>query len=63
MSDNGSAFKGSLEQEHPFETMCAELEIKHICTKPYRGVPPKETRRVELSKTFYKLQKVTELLS
>jgi len=36
MSDNGSEFRGSLEREHPFETMCNELGIKHICTKPYR---------------------------
>jgi len=36
MSDNGPEFKGSLEREHPFETMCVELGIKHIYTKPYR---------------------------
>ena len=28
MSDNGPEFKGSLEREHPFETMCVELGIK-----------------------------------
>ncbi len=36
MSDNGTEFKGTLEREHPFETMCNELGIKHIYTKPYR---------------------------
>jgi hypothetical protein len=36
MSDNGPEFKGSLEREHPFETMCHELGIRHICTQPYR---------------------------
>ena len=36
MSDNGTEFKGSLAREHPFETMCQELGIKHINTKPYR---------------------------
>lgn len=36
MSDNGTEFKGTLEREHPFETMCSELDIKHIYTKPYR---------------------------
>ena len=36
MSDNGPEFKGSLEREHPFETMCQELGIRHIYTKPYR---------------------------
>ncbi|MGR3293177.1 MAG: integrase core domain-containing protein [Candidatus Scalindua sp.] len=36
MSDNGREFKGTLSREHPFETMCHELGIKHIYTKPYR---------------------------
>ena len=36
MSDNGREFKGSVTKEHPFETMCKELGIKHIYTKPYR---------------------------
>jgi len=36
MSDNGAEFKGSIQREHPFETMCKELGIRHICTKPYR---------------------------
>lgn len=36
MSDNGPEFTGSLEREHPFETMCCQLGIKHIRTKPYR---------------------------
>ena len=37
MSDNGSEFKGTLEREHPFETMCIELGIRHLCTRPYRS--------------------------
>jgi len=36
MSDNGPEFKGSLAREHPFETMCQEVGIKHIYTRPYR---------------------------
>jgi transposase InsO family protein len=36
MSDNGPEFKGSVEREHPFETMCGELGIKRFYTKPYR---------------------------
>ncbi len=36
MSDNGREFRGSLKKEHPFETMCAELGIKHLYTQPYR---------------------------
>ena len=36
MSDNGPEFKGSVDREHPFETMCQELGIKHIYTRPYR---------------------------
>jgi len=36
MSDNGPEFKGSLEKEHPYETLCQEIGIKHIYTRPYR---------------------------
>lgn len=36
MSDNGGEFKGSLAKEHPFETFCQEIGIKHIYTRPYR---------------------------
>lgn len=35
MSDNGPEFKGKLEKEHPFETMCDQLGIKHVYTQPY----------------------------
>jgi transposase InsO family protein len=35
MSDNGKEFKGFLKKEHPFETMCNELGIKHRYTQPY----------------------------
>lgn len=36
MSDNGTEFTGSLDNEHPFETFCHEIGIKHIRTRPYR---------------------------
>lgn len=36
MSDNGGEFKGTLEREHAFETMCQQIGIKHIYTRPYR---------------------------
>jgi transposase InsO family protein len=32
MSDNGVEFRGKLRYDHPFETMCKELGIKHIYT-------------------------------
>ncbi len=51
MSDNGPEFKGLLEREHPFETMCNELEIKHIYTKPYR---PQTNGKIE---AFWKIIK------
>lgn len=44
MSDNGPEFKGSLEREHPFETMCQQLGIKHIYTRPYH---PQTNGKVE----------------
>ena len=36
MSDNGPEFRGSTQREHPFETFCNEIGIKHIYTRPYR---------------------------
>ncbi|MBI5373809.1 MAG: transposase family protein [Candidatus Schekmanbacteria bacterium] len=51
MSDNGPEFKGTLEREHPFETMCNELGIKHICTRPYR---PQTNGKIE---AFWKIIK------
>lgn len=36
MSDNGGEFKGDLKREHPFETLCQELGIKHLYTRPFR---------------------------
>ena len=44
MSDNGPEFRGSLKKEHPFETMCSELGVEHIYTKPYR---PQTNGKVE----------------
>jgi transposase InsO family protein len=44
MSDNGPEFKGSLLREHPFETMCQQLGIKHKLTRPYR---PQTNGKVE----------------
>ena len=51
MSDNGPEFKGTLEREHPFETMCNELGIKHIYTRPYR---PQTNGKIE---AFFKIAK------
>lgn len=51
MSDNGPEFKGSLDREHPFETMCNELGIRHICTRPYR---PQTNGKIE---AFWKIIK------
>ena len=51
MSDNGTEFKGTLDREHPFETMCYELGIKHIYTKPYR---PQTNGKIE---AFFKIIK------
>jgi transposase InsO family protein len=51
MSDNGTEFKGKLEREHPFETMCKELGIKHIYTRPYR---PQTNGKIE---AFWKIIK------
>ncbi len=51
MSDNGPEFKGNLEREHPFETMCNELGIRHICTRPYR---PQTNGKIE---AFWKIIK------
>ncbi|MBU0504238.1 MAG: integrase core domain-containing protein [Candidatus Omnitrophota bacterium] len=51
MSDDGPEFKGSLIKEHPFETMCNELGIKHICTRPYR---PQTNGKIE---AFWKILK------
>jgi len=55
MSDNGPEFRGTLDREHPFETMCQELGIKHIYTKPYR---PQTNGKIE---AFWKIMK-NELL-
>jgi hypothetical protein len=51
MSDNGPEFKGSIKKEHPFETMCNELGIQHICTRPYR---PQTNGKIE---AFWKITK------
>ena len=51
MSDNGREFKGILEREHPFETMCYELGMKHIYTQPYR---PQTNGKIE---AFFKILK------
>ena len=51
LSDNGPEFKGSLDREHPFETMCEQLGIKHIYTRPYR---PQTNGKVE---AFWKIIK------
>ncbi len=51
MSDNGPEFKGSPTKEHPFETMCDQLDIKHIYTRPYR---PQTNGKIE---AFWKIIK------
>jgi transposase InsO family protein len=51
MSDNGPEFKGTLEREHPFETMCQELLIKHRYTRPYR---PQTNGKIE---AFFRILK------
>lgn len=51
MSDNGREFRGSLNREHPFETLCNELGIQHICTQPYR---PQTNGKIE---AFWKILK------
>jgi hypothetical protein len=51
MSDNGPEFKGTLAREHPFETMCQELGIKHRYTRPYR---PQTNGKIE---AFFRILK------
>ncbi|MCB9799640.1 MAG: transposase family protein [Candidatus Omnitrophica bacterium] len=49
MSDNGAEFKG--KEEHPFETVCDELGIRHILTAPYH---PQTNGKIE---AFWKIIK------
>ena len=49
MSDNGTEFKGS--EEHPFESFCNELQIKHILTPPFS---PQTNGKIE---AFWKIIK------
>ena len=51
MSDNGGEFRGDLKREHPFETMCEQLGIKHIFTAPYH---PQTNGKIE---AFFKIAK------
>jgi len=51
MSDNGSEFKGNLKKDHPFETMCQQLGMKHIYTRPYH---PQTNGKIE---AFFKILK------
>jgi hypothetical protein len=51
MSDNGPEFKGNLDNEHPFETMCDQLNIRHIYTRPYH---PQTNGKIE---AFWKILK------
>jgi len=70
LSDNGPEFKGSLKREHPFETFCFQIRLKHKFTRPYR---PQTNGKVEaffriLKKEFFypndfkNLKEVTEQL-
>jgi transposase InsO family protein len=47
----GAEFKGQLKHEHPFETMCQELGIKHIYARPYR---PQTNGKIE---AFFRITK------
>jgi len=63
MSDNGPEFKGSLEREHPFETFCEHIGLRHILTRPYR---PQTNGKVEaffriLKKEFFRPNSFKEL--
>lgn len=51
LSDNDPAFKGSLEREHPFETFCERIGLRHYLTGPYR---PQTNGKVE---AFFKILK------
>jgi transposase InsO family protein len=51
MSDNGPEFKGTLEREHPFETMCQQMSIKHLYTRAYR---PQTNGKIE---AFFRILK------
>jgi transposase InsO family protein len=56
LSDNGPEFKGSLEREHPFETICQQIGLRHSVTRPYR---PQTNGKVEaffriLKKEFFR---------
>ena len=51
LSDNDPAFKGSLEREHPFETFCEQIGLRHYLTRPYR---PQTNGKVE---AFFKILK------
>jgi len=56
MSDNGPEFKGKLRYDHLFETMCKELGIKHIYTRPYR---PQTNGKIE---AFFKIARKSFLI-
>lgn len=49
MSDNGGEFRGT--REHPFETVCEELGIRHLLTAPYH---PQTNGKIE---AFWKILK------
>lgn len=51
ISDNGPEFRGTLEREHPFETLCEQLGIRHRYTRPYR---PQTNGKVE---AFFRILK------
>lgn len=56
LSDNGAEFKGTLEREHPFESFCQQIGLKHTVTRPYR---PQTNGKIEaffriLKKEFFR---------
>jgi len=44
LSDNGPEFKGLLNREHPFETMCNQLGIKQFILGPTGHKPTVRSR-------------------
>jgi hypothetical protein len=51
LSDNGGEFRGSLAHDHPVETLCQELGLRHTLTAPYH---PQSNGKIE---AFWKIIK------
>ena len=46
MSDNGPEFRGSLDREHPFETLCHEIGIKTLFNQTLSATDQWKSRSV-----------------